>query len=155
MNFLEKIWSRLLDQLIARKVDELLQEKLLYQHRIFGAPDRLQLHPSAVVNNALFNTVSGSITVEERAFFGHSVSVLTGSHDADEVGERRWTCQTSGRDIIIKRGAWIASNATILGPCVIGEDAVVAACALVTGDVPPRTIVGGVPAKIIREIRAK
>ena len=155
MKFLKKIWSRLLDRLIARKVEEILQHRFLTQHRVFGAPERLKLAPSAVVHNALFNTVSGSITVEEGAFFGHSVSVLTGSHDVDAVGEQRRQWPTSGRDITIKRGAWIASNATILGPCVIGEDAVGSACSLVTGDVPPRTIVGGVPAKIIREIRGK
>jgi acetyltransferase-like isoleucine patch superfamily enzyme len=43
----------------------------------------------------------------------------------------------------------VASNATILGPCVIGEHAVVAAGAVVTGDVPARTIYAGVPAKLV------
>ena len=153
MKRLKHIWSRLLDKLLARKIEEILQSKLLHHHRVFGSADRLKIAASAVVNNALFNTVSGTITVEEGAFFGHSVSVLTGSHDADAVGEQRRQWPTAGRDIIIKRGAWVASNCTILGPCIIGEDAVVAACSLVKNDVPPRTIVAGVPAKIIRKIR--
>jgi acetyltransferase-like isoleucine patch superfamily enzyme len=155
MNFLKKIWSRLLDKLVANKIAEVAQHAALHRHQVFGAADRLKLHPTVIVNNALFNTVSGNITVEEGVFFGHSVSVFTGSHDADATGEQRRQWPTSGNDIIIRRGAWIASNATILGPCVIGEDAVVAACALVTTDVPPRSIVGGVPAKVIREIRGK
>ena len=104
-------------------------ERSLREHRVWGPPGRLEIAPTAHVNDALFNTVSGTITVEAHAFFGHGVSVLTGTHD------------------ITKEGAWIASNATILGPCVIGEHAVVAAGAVVTGDVPARTIYAGVPAK--------
>jgi len=153
MKFLKHFWGRLVEKLLDRKIEEILQRKLLYQHLVFGGPERLKIAPSAVVNNALFNTVSGSITVEEDVFFGHSVSILTGSHDADAIREQRRSWPTTGRDIIIKRGAWIASNSTILGPCIVGEDAVVAACSLVKGDVPARTIVAGIPAKTVREIR--
>ncbi|MBK7609142.1 MAG: hypothetical protein KA109_15705 [Saprospiraceae bacterium] len=56
------------------------------------------------------------------------------------------------RAVIIKRNAWIGANATILPGLVIGENSVVAAGAVVTKDVPPNTIVAGVPAKIIKKI---
>jgi acetyltransferase-like isoleucine patch superfamily enzyme len=52
----------------------------------------------------------------------------------------------------LKRGCSIGANATILPGLVIGEDAMVAAGAVVTQDVPPRTIVAGAPAKVIREL---
>ena len=149
-----KYWlNRAFDRLFARKIERCVREQLLHRYQLFGTPERLRIAVSAEVNNALFNTSSGSITIEEGAFFGHSVSVITGTHDADAVGDKRRDWPSSGYDIVIKRGAWIASNATILGPCVIGEDAVVAACSLVRNDVPPRTIVAGVPAKIVRMIR--
>ena len=59
----------------------------------------------------------------------------------------------AGRDIVVSSGAWIGSNVTIIGPCTIGEDAVVAAGAVVISDVKPGVVVGGVPAKLIREIK--
>lgn len=57
----------------------------------------------------------------------------------------------SSAPIVIGDGAWIGQRAMILKGVTIGEGAVVAAGAVVTRDVPPRCIVGGVPAKIIRE----
>ena len=54
--------------------------------------------------------------------------------------------------IVLERNVWIGSNATILQGVTIGENAVVAAGAVVTRDVPANTIVGGVPAKFIRKI---
>jgi acetyltransferase-like isoleucine patch superfamily enzyme len=131
-----------------QRVREIVRDERLNQYAVWGDEKRLRLHASAQVHDALFNTVSGTITVHENAFFGHGVSVLTGTHDIHKLGSaRRRSFPRRGRDVVIEEGVWVASNATILGPCVIGEHAVVAAGAVVTGDVPPRTIVGGVPAR--------
>jgi acetyltransferase-like isoleucine patch superfamily enzyme len=122
-------------------------------HRVLGDPARLHVHPTAMVNDALFNTMSGTIVVGEHAFFGHRVQVLTGTHDIARRGaERQRAVPSEGRDIVIERGAWVASGAIVLGPCRIGESAVVAAGAVVTGDVPALTIFGGVPARKIGEV---
>lgn len=53
----------------------------------------------------------------------------------------------------IRKNVWIGSNATILQGVKIGDNAIVAAGAVVTKDVPANTIVGGVPAKIIKSIK--
>lgn len=125
----------------------------LYQHVTFGPVGRLTIADSARVGNALFNTVSGHITIEENVFFGHNVCVLTGTHDIKTFGkERQHSTPTSGRDICICSGVWVASNATILGPCVIGDNSVVAAGATVISNVEPFTVVGGVPAKVIGRV---
>lgn len=125
----------------------------LDEYRVFGDPARLSIHPSASVNDALFNTESGSIAVGEHAFFGFRVLVLTGTHDSSARGTaRRDSVPPQGRDITIETGAWVASGAIVLGPCTIGESAVVAAGAVVTSDVPARVMVGGVPARVIREL---
>ena len=77
--------------------------------------------------------------------------MLTGSHDYRKFGLKRIEAGViNGNDITIEEGVWIASNATIIGPCVIGRDAVVAAGSVVIKDVLPRTVVAGTPAKVIK-----
>lgn len=115
--------------------------------------ERLSIDPSAVVNDAILNIVSGRITVGRHAFFGHGVSLLTGTHDTSKRGlARQKTVAHDGRDIFIGPGAWLASGVTVIGPVSIGADAVVAAGALVIHDVPAATVVGGVPARQLRTL---
>jgi len=130
---------------------ERLRESMLADPLIFGPADRVHIAGTAIVNDALLNTVSGSITVGEDAFFGHRVSVLTGTHDVTRRGqERQLAIPPDGRDVHVEEGAWIGSGAILLGPCRIGGHAVVAAGAVVTGDVAPATLVAGVPARTVR-----
>ncbi|HSA08498.1 MAG TPA: acyltransferase [Candidatus Moranbacteria bacterium] len=121
--------------------------------RLFGDPARFKVSDSATINNAFLNTLSGKITIEDDVFFGQNVSVLTGSHDLNKFGKERFKAVVpDGNDILICKGAWIASNSTIIGPCVIGEHSVVAAGSVVNKNVPSYAVVGGIPAKIIKEI---
>lgn len=125
----------------------------IYRQLVYGDERKLHVAETAVVNNALFNLSSGEITVGEYAFFGHNVSVLTGTHDWTTFGRERQTAvPKSGRDVVIEEGVWVSSNATIVGPCRIGAHAVVGVCSLVLGDVEPYTVVAGVPAKVLRTI---
>jgi acetyltransferase-like isoleucine patch superfamily enzyme len=55
-------------------------------------------------------------------------------------------------ETVVKKGASIGSNATIICGIVIGENALVGAGSVVTKDVPPNTIVAGVPARVIKQI---
>ena len=57
--------------------------------------------------------------------------------------------------IHIGKNVWIGANATVLAGVTIGDGAVVAAGAVVTKDVEPNTIVGGIPAKVIKKIVIK
>jgi acetyltransferase-like isoleucine patch superfamily enzyme len=147
-------------RLVRRPLESLLREsldrhdsELLYRHLVHGDRARLHIHPTAVVNNALFNVSSGDITVEAYAFFGHNVSVLTGTHDISKFGrERQLAIPRTGRDVVIGEGAWLASEVLVLGPAVVGANAVVAAGSLVHRDVAPYTVVAGRPAKFVRRI---
>lgn len=133
---------------------EYISKKLLQEYLVFGDKSRLEIAETAIVNNALFNLSSGKIIIEDYVFFGHNVSLITGTHDYNKFGkERQNSIPESGRNILIKQGVWIASNVTILGPCIIGENSVVAAGALVKGNVPPYTLVAGLPAKPIKQIK--
>ena len=127
------------------------EDPALFRPLIYGDPARLHIHPTAVVNNTLFNLSSGEITVGEYAFFGHNVSVLTGTHDWTKFGaERQIAVPESGRDVVIEEGVWVSSNAIIVAPCRIGAHSVVGVGSLVLRDVQPFTIVAGHPAKVLR-----
>ncbi|MEH1929573.1 acyltransferase [Nostoc sp.] len=133
--------------------DQRIKDVNLKQYLVFGEPQRLKLSQTCIVNNALFNLSSGNIVIGEYVFFGHNVSVITGTHDYRNFGlERMHNFPTEGNDIVVEEGAWIASNATIIGPCKIGKNSVVAAGAVVKCDVPSYHVVAGIPAKIVKEI---
>ena len=112
------------------------EDPALFTPRVYGDPAKLHVASTAVVNDALFNLSSGEITIGEWAFFGHGVSVLTGTHDWRTFGKVRQTAvPKTGRDVVIEEGVWVSSGATVVGPCRIGANAVVAVGAVVLGDV--------------------
>jgi acetyltransferase-like isoleucine patch superfamily enzyme len=125
--------------------------------RIWGDRERLHLAPTCVMVNTLFNLSSGTIVVGDYSFTGHHVSIITGTHDyQSQLAERLTNVPTAGRDITIGQGVWIGSNAIILGPCTIGDHAVIAAGAVVVpgSQIPTGAIVAGIPAKVIKHIAA-
>lgn len=90
----------------------------------------------------------GGVTIGDCSQIGHNVVFATLNHYL-EPEKRKFT---HAAPIIIGRNVWIGSNATILQGVSIGDNSVVAAGAVVTKDVPANTVVGGVPAKIIKNI---
>lgn len=96
---------------------------------------------------------NGYINIEDKVLIGSGVHMYCTDH---EFNDPNIPIYDQGNmltmPINIKRGAWIGANSIILKGVTIGENSVVAAGSVVTKDVPQRTIVGGVPAKIIRKI---
>jgi len=90
----------------------------------------------------------GGIIIEDNVLIAPKVSLLTEGHSLP--AEQRHSL-TVGK-IHIKKNAWIGAGATILQGVTVGENAMVAAGAVVSKDVPDNTIVGGIPAKIIKNI---
>lgn len=94
------------------------------------------------------------VVIEDYAFVGHGVTFINDKYprstttDGSLQTEDDWKVEPT----VVKKGASIGSGATILCNVTIGEGAVVGAGSVVTGDVPPETIVAGNPAKIIRSI---
>lgn len=118
-----------------------IKRVFLTQYQVWGDESRLKIAPTAIVNNALFNLSSGTIVIEDNVFFGHNVCIITGTHDFTKFGsERIRAFPTFGRDVVIRKGVFVGSNVTILGPCVIGENSVIGACCLIHDDVPPYSV---------------
>ena len=88
-------------------------------------------------------------------FIGHNVTFINDLYPRaiNERGELQTEKDWKVVPTIVKRGASIGSSATILAGVTIGEYAIVGAGAVVTKDVPPYTIVAGVPARILRTIK--
>jgi len=123
----------------------------LYGYQVWGRRNRLHLHPTVRLQNTLLNTASGDIYIGENTFFGHNCMVLTGKHIFNPNDNYSNTVPKTGEDIRIGSNCWIASGAIITGGVTIGDGSIIMAGAVVSRDVPPDTIVGGVPAKVIRQ----
>jgi acetyltransferase-like isoleucine patch superfamily enzyme len=100
------------------------------------------------INHACSFLDMGGITLEDHVLIGPRVNLITENHPLNPADRRGILC----KPIVIKRNAWIGAGATILPGVTIGENSVVAAGAVVSRDVPDNTVVGGIPAKIIKTI---
>ena len=90
----------------------------------------------------------GGITIEDNVLIAPKVSLLSEGHPVNPLDRQSLV----PGQIHIRKNAWIGAGATILPGVTIGENSVVAAGAVVSKDVPANTIVGGIPAKIIKAI---
>lgn len=90
----------------------------------------------------------GGITIGDGTLIGHNCVMATLNHDPDPA--HRGNIHPA--PIIIGKNVWIGANVTIIGNTTIGDGAIIAAGAVVTKDVLPNTMVGGVPARIIKTI---
>lgn len=98
----------------------------------------------------LYADVCSPITLGDRVWIGHHAVLITTNHEIGTEWQRCGGWKPS--PIVIGNGVWIGARVTVLPGVTIGQGAVVAAGSVVTKDVPPNTLVGGVPAKVIRTL---
>ena len=94
---------------------------------------------------------NGAVAIGDNCDVAPEVTFQTGSHQIG--GHARRAGEGRNQNICVGNGCWIGVRSTILGGVQIGEGSVVAACACVNRDVQPDTLVGGVPAKTIKELK--
>jgi acetyltransferase-like isoleucine patch superfamily enzyme len=110
----------------------------------------LTIGENTVINQRCHLDNRGGIEIGANVSISPEVHIITADHDVQHP-----MCIGRVAKVVIQDYVFIGSRATILPGVVIGKGAVVAACACVTKDVPPYTIVGGVPAQTIKERNPK
>ncbi|EME8112179.1 sugar O-acetyltransferase [Enterococcus faecium] len=134
-----------LEKIISDKVDDTVTVLLPF-YTDFGK--HISIGKNVFINRQAMFVDLGGICLEDSVLIGPRVNLITVNHLTDPT-ERRGL---SVKPIHIKKNAWIGAGATILPGVTIGENAIVAANATVTKDVPDNTIVAGIPAKIVKPV---
>ena len=111
----------------------------------------LHIGKNVFINSGSMFTDMGGIYLGDNVLIGPNVTIASVNHRIDP-GQRR---HLDLKSVYIHDNAWIGSNVTVTPGVVIGENSIVGAGAVVTKNVPANTIVGGVPAQIIRTIKGE
>ncbi|WP_058308617.1 acyltransferase [Gracilibacillus massiliensis] len=123
-----------------------------FEIKPLGAANRIEIGNGTFINSkvrlACHN--DAKIIIGENVLIGAGTQLETTNHSINlDSKDKR---PAYGESIIIENNVWIGARAIILPGVVIGEGSIVAAGAIVTKNVPPNVIVGGVPAVLIKEI---
>lgn len=134
-------------------------------YRRFSMGQRSVVESFCCINNAmgdviigdftrigLHNTIIGPVTIGSHVNLAQGITVTALNHNFDKPSLRIDEQGVSTKPVIISDDVWIGANAIILPGVTIGSHAVVAAGAVVTKDVQANTLVGGVPAKVIKSL---
>lgn len=132
-------------QLIGKPVDESFG---LFPPFYTDCGKNIHIGKNVFINAGCKFQDQGGIFIEDGALIGHNVVLATLNHVASPQDRGSMI----PAPIRIGKNVWIGANATILPGVTIGDGAIVAAGAVVNRDVPENTVVGGVPAKVIRTI---
>ena len=106
-----------------------------------------RLGKNVFINHACSFLDIGGIIIEDDVMIGPRVNITSENHPLDPSDREALI----PKPVHIKRNAWIGAGVTILPGVTVGENAVVAAGAVVSRDVPPDTVVAGIPAKVVKE----
>lgn len=134
-----------LSDIIGREIDE---STTVFSPFYTNFGKFIRIGKNVFINHCCSFLDMGGITLEDNVLIGPKVNLITENHPQDPANRRALIT----KPIVIKRNAWVGAGATILPGVTIGENAIVAAGAVVSKDVPANSIVGGIPAKIIKTI---
>lgn len=155
-------------------------EELGARVRVWGRPivqtdGRLLVRPRVQIRSTVATTElvvyeGGLLEIGERAFINYGCSIAASKHisigprcsigthvmmmdnDFHRIEPERRDEAPESKPIILEENVWVGGRAIILPGVTIGADSAVGAGSIVTSDVPPRTVVAGVPARVIRKL---
>lgn len=134
-------------------------------YRVFCLGDYSVIESFACINNAvgdvvigshtrigLHNTIIGPVEIGDNVNLAQGITVTALNHNFNDTNKRIDEQGVSTNPVTIEDDVWIGANAVILPGVTVGNHCVIAAGAVVTKDVPPHSLVAGVPAKVIKQI---
>lgn len=113
-------------------------------------PSLFSVGENTFITGPLRVNLGGAVRIGNNINIGHNVMLLSVDHQIGPPWRRAGWSEHA--EVVVEDGAWIGSGVLILPGVVVGRGAVIAAGAVVAADVPPHTLVGGVPAKILRSL---
>ncbi len=128
---------------------------IAYPFVIAGAKNITMHKHSSIGPGSTIYTTGAKLIIKQHVITGPNLTIITGDHKyivgrwLDEIGGKDKDPEND-QDVIIEEDVWIGANVTILKGVIIGRSSIIAAGAVVTKDIPPFSIAGGVPAKAIR-----
>lgn len=138
--------------LLGAKVDKTSNFKggLIFDNTNFNYGN-LEVEGNCYIGKKVFMDMVAPIIIKKDAILSAGVTILT----HQDVGERMLKVYFDRKEgsVILDEGCWIGANATILNGVRVGKCAVVAAGAVVNRDVEDYTVVGGVPARVIKRLK--
>lgn len=146
-NWICKIPSHTIRNFYYQKVMgfEIGENSAILMNCSFDCARGLKMDKNSVINARCRLDTRGGITLGRGVSISSDVIILTADHEKDENGKN-----DRERPVFIEDFAWIGTRAMILPGVTIGKGAKIAAGAIVTKNVPPHTLYGGIPAKFIR-----
>ena len=135
----------ILSQITGKKIDETLA---VFPPLYINNGANLSIGKNVFINFDCTFLALGGINIEDNVLIGPKVSLISEGHP---LAPEQRDALVPGK-IHIKKNAWIGAGAIILPGVTIGENAIVAAGAVVSKDVAANTVVGGVPSKFIKNI---
>lgn len=111
---------------------------------------RLSIGEHVMINIGCVFDLSAPITIGDETAIGHEVMILTSSHHIGQPSRRAGPL--TAEPVVIEPGAWLGARSIVLPGVTVGAGSVIGAGAIVTKSVPANTLVGGVPAHVIRTL---
>ena len=137
-------YKELLEELLQNKIDDTVS---IVSPFYCDLGRRLKLGKNIIINKGATIFSAGIVEIEDDVLIGPDVKIISVNHDLNDRHNK-----IIFKKVIIKKNAWIAAGAIICPGVTIGENSVVGAGAVVTKDVAKNTVVGGNPAKFIKNI---
>ena len=148
----------LIDFYNRQKISKLLgggNRKIATPYVIAGLGNIVMENNVSIGPGSTIYTTNARLIVRHHVIVGPNLTIITGDHNINVIGKYiidvKEKENENDQDVIIESDVWIGCNVTILKGVTIGKGSVVAAGAVVTQSCPPYSIIGGVPAKVIKK----
>ncbi len=152
MNFLSQFFFKALIYIGHKKGDYIFKRSMRHVtswgDKTYGQPEIICYDEKSKLSVGRYTSIASNVSILLGA--NHKRGLLT-NYPRSLINKNVSQEDTNEKgDVTIGSDVWIGHGATIIGPAVIGDGAIIGASALVLGDVPPYAVVGGIPAKILK-----